>query len=126
MHRYIYNVLYLENGTFAIIGVISQPSTSSHLEMGYFLNSDKSIHAVEYCNLKLYQHGENGNPGKDYGFSFTANGEVYDVKAFTEYEAVHYKGHNNEAKLIERFLRVEVNGVKGRGLAEWHYNVKKS
>lgn len=105
-----------------IIGVVSHPCVSSQLEMGYVLQPDKQIHAVEYCNLQLYQHGENGRLPKNYGFSFMANGNTYDVDLVTEHEAVHYKGVDDEAKLVERFLRVQVNGIKGRAISEWHYN----
>lgn len=30
------------------------------------------LSAVDSCDLKLYQHGENGNPPQDYAFRFRA------------------------------------------------------
>lgn len=116
---------YLNDDTRITIGVISHPSTMSHFEVGYVVHKNKTIDTIESCDLQLYQHGENGTPGKTIAFTFIAGKKCYVVKAVVEYEAVHYKGHDNEAKLIERFLKYNVNGVQGRGIAEWHYNVRK-
>jgi hypothetical protein len=122
MHRYAFHMLYLEDRTRVSLGVVSQPATTSLLEMGYVVLPDKSIHYIENCNLVLYQHGENGTPGKNYAFSFNANNETYDVRINVIYESFHFKGNNVEARLIERFVECEVNGMKGRGVSEWQYN----
>lgn len=114
-------MFYLENGLFVIVGVISQPCTTTSLEVGYVLN-DNEIDAIEFCNLQLYQHAENGRPPKNYGFTFVANGITYDANVYVEHEAYHFKGKDDEAKLFERFIRVDVNGIRGRGISEWHYN----
>lgn len=117
-------MFYLENGTFVIIGVVSQPSTTSSLEVGYVIQ-DGEINAIEFCNLQLYQHAENGRPPLNYGFTFVANGSTYDANVQVEYDAYHFKGTDDEAKLYERFIKVDVNGIRGRGISEWQYNNKK-
>lgn len=123
MHRYIFHMMYLSDGTRISVGVVSQPSTTSHLEMGYVILADKSIHAIDSCDLLLYQHGEDGHPPKNLAFSFKAGGRTYEVSVDeVEYESVHYKGNNTEAKMFERFVKYHVNGVSGRGISEWHYN----
>lgn len=115
-------MMYLENGTKISLGVISYPSTMTHFEVGYVVNSDKNIYPIDECNLVLYQHGERGKPGKNIGFSFKANDLRYDVNVKVIHESFHYKGNDCEARLIERFVEYEVNGVKGRGISEWSYN----
>lgn len=128
MHRYAFHMLYLEDNTRAVIGVVSQPCTTSHLEMGYLLRpGSKTIQAIDHCDLQLYQWGENGVLPKFLRFTFKANGETYQVEIEVEREAEHFKGRDREARLVERFLKCRVNGVRGRGIAEWHYhnNIKK-
>lgn len=123
MHRYIFHMLYLENDARICLGVISQPCTTSHLEIGYMVQPNKEIHPIINCNLQLYQHGEDGVPHKDeISFIFNTNQDEYEVKVVYKTQAVHYVGNNCEAKMCERFVECEVNGIKGRGISEWHYN----
>ncbi|RZC38423.1 uncharacterized protein BDFB_007358, partial [Asbolus verrucosus] len=122
MHRYAFHMMYLQDGTRVSIGIVSQPVTTSLLEMGYVVLPNKTLQCIDSCDLLLYQHGEKGNPGKNYAFSFQANKQTYEAKIQVIYESFHYKGNNIEAKLIERFIECEVNGIKGKGISEWHYN----
>ncbi|XP_024937100.1 uncharacterized protein LOC107264026 isoform X2 [Cephus cinctus] len=123
MHRYIFHMLFLEDGTTASIGVICQPCTCSVLKIGYVYKPDGTLYPLEWCDLQLYQHGENGSPPRDHAFSFKAGGTVYRVQVDVEYESIHYKGEEREARMVERFVRYHVNGkVKGRGVSEFHYN----
>lgn len=127
MHRYIFHMFYLSDGTKISIGVVSQPCSASHLEMGFVSKPDKTVHAIDSCDLLLYQHGENGQPPKNISFSFTANDIIYEASVNVVYEAIHYVGNNTEAKMVERFTECVINGVPGYGIAEWHYNnIKKS
>lgn len=119
-------MLYLKDGTRVSLGVVSQPCTTSILEMGYVVLPDKSIHCIDSCDLVLYQHGENGTPGSNYAFSFSANNETYEARIKVIYESVHFKGNNIEARLIERFIECEVNGMSGKGISEWQYNNMKN
>lgn len=122
MHRYIYHVFHLKDGTRISVGVVSQPCTSSHLEMGYVLLPNGDLYPVLNCDLKLYQHGENGKLPKNLAFSIVTKVRTYQIKVEVEAEEEHYKGDDTEAKLIERFVKCWVNGVEGRGVSEWHYN----
>ncbi|XP_015512951.2 uncharacterized protein LOC107219278 [Neodiprion lecontei] len=125
MHRYIFHMLFLEDGTMASIGVICQPCTCSTLEAGYVYEPDGSLHPLEWCDLKLYQHGENGTAPKDHAFTFKAGEKVYNVQVNVEYESIHFVGKNWEARMVERFVRYRVNGtVDGRGISEFHYRNK--
>lgn len=119
MHRYIYHVLYLKDGTRISTGVVSQPCTSSHLEMGYVLLPNNELYPIIDCDLKLYQHGENGKPPQNIAFSVTTRVTTYRIKVEVMLEEVHYK---SEAKMFERFVKCWVNGVEGRGISEWNYN----
>lgn len=125
INRYVSHSIHLDNGIKASILVYSLPYLTQ-IEVGFVSNPDKTNHAIESCNFKLYQHGENGRPGKDYGFTFKANGETFDAKFVTEYQSEHFKGNMREARVLERFMTCEVNGIRGRALCEWNYNnVKK-
>ncbi|KAJ8912966.1 hypothetical protein NQ315_000022 [Exocentrus adspersus] len=95
-------------------------------EMGFIVHPNGEMDAIDTCDLLLYQHGEDGTISKELCFTFTANDFIYEVKVQYEHDFVHYVGNDIEAKMNERFLTCEVNGVPGRGISEWHYNnVKK-
>ncbi|XP_063239942.1 uncharacterized protein LOC134540860 isoform X3 [Bacillus rossius redtenbacheri] len=121
MHRYSFHMLFLESGLRATIGVICQPCTGSVLETGYVYSPDGDVQPLEWCDLKLYQHGEGGTPPVDYAFQFRAGGQVYTAQLMEESRAEHYKGWRWEARLVERFLTCRVNGVPGRAVSEFHY-----
>ncbi|XP_063533596.1 uncharacterized protein LOC134743893 [Cydia strobilella] len=122
-HRYVLHFLYLENGDCLTVGCVSQPVVISHLTIGYLCRkADQTIFPVKSTDFKLYQHGENGILPKDYGFSFKAGGERYVVKVLVDEEDSFFMGKDREAKIYERWCTAEVNGLKGWGCAEWHYN----
>ncbi|XP_069689416.1 uncharacterized protein [Periplaneta americana] len=121
MHRYAFHMLFLEDGTKATVGVICQPCTCSRLEAGYVYTRSGEILPLEWCDLELYQYGENGRPPTDYNFNFKAGSTVYTVQVFVEYESTHYVGWKWEARMVERFVRYVVNGIPGRGVSEFHY-----
>ena len=51
-----------------------------------------------------------------------AGDTVYRVKAKVEDLGIHYVGWRWEARMVERFMSYEVNGIKGRGVSEFHYH----
>ncbi|XP_019878954.1 uncharacterized protein LOC109606860 [Aethina tumida] len=122
MHRYIFHMFYLEDGTRVSLGVISQPCTSSHMTFGFMIDANKRMFAIDSCDLLLYQHAEDGTPPNNLAFTFVANKTNYEAKIKYDVTAVHYVGNDVEAKMHERFLSCEINGVKGKGISEWHYN----
>ncbi|XP_038211928.1 uncharacterized protein LOC119832336 [Zerene cesonia] len=122
-HRYVYHFIFLDNGDFVAVGSISQPSILSHLTVGYFCRmSDQSVISVDSSNFQLYQHGENQQLPKDYGFIFEAGGESYVVKVQAQDEVTFFIGKDKEAKFYEKWCDIEVNGVKGQACVEWQYN----
>nr|CAH7724748.1 unnamed protein product [Callosobruchus chinensis] len=122
MHRYIYHMLYLKDGTKISVGVISQPCTSSNLMVGYVAQNNKRVDMIDTCDLKLYQHGENGKLPTELCFTVTANKRIYEIQVKYLLQSVHFKGRNKEARMNEMFLECIVNGMPGRGISEWHYN----
>jgi hypothetical protein len=42
------------------------------MEFGYMYKPDGTLVPIEWCNLKLEHHGENGRPPLDYSFFFQA------------------------------------------------------
>lgn len=73
MYRYIYHVMHLVDKMRISIGIVSQPCTSSHLEMGYVCHPEGRIDVMQKCDLLLYQHGENGILPKVLFFTFCTN-----------------------------------------------------
>lgn len=122
MHRYIFQMFYLENQTRIVLGVVSQPRTGSHLEMGYVIHANGKVDAIDTCDLLLWQHGESGRPSDDLCFTFVAGDHIYECKVKYDLTASHFVGNNVEVKMYERFLSCEVNGVKGKGISEWNYS----
>ncbi|CAG9839366.1 unnamed protein product [Diabrotica balteata] len=121
MHRFIYTTLILSDKTTIVLGLISQPITMSHLEMGFVNHPDGRIHPVEKIDLLLYEHAENGVLPKELSFSFRAAGVSYDVQMEFIYEATHYKGSNEDIVVTARFVKCAVNGIPGRGFSDWQY-----
>ena len=115
-------MFYLSDGTRISCGVISQPCTISHFEIGYILHPTGKLDAIQRCDLKLYRQGENGDIPNEINFNVLGKGKLYScyVKYFSR--SIHFKGNDHEAKLCELFFTCDVNGVKGRGVSEWHYN----
>lgn len=124
MHRYIYHILFMENGMTLSIGVLSQPCTTSCLKTGYVYEPDGTVHSLQKCDLELYQHGERGIPTRDYAFSFSAGNKNYWIQVEIVDEAAHVVGGNSEeARMVELFVKVRVNGkINGRGICEYNYN----
>ena len=52
------------------IGVVSQPSTFSSLELGYVCTPNGRCLPVQEVDLPLWQHGEGGQDPKDFAFRF--------------------------------------------------------
>ncbi|KAJ8920051.1 hypothetical protein NQ315_011704 [Exocentrus adspersus] len=120
--RYGLHFFSAENGDRFSLGKVCLPVTFSRLTIGYVYSAeDDKIHAVQDCDLELFQHGELGTPPKDYAFSFTAGGKTYTVKVNVVDSPHFYISKDWEAKVFERLCRFEVNGVQGWGAAEWQY-----
>ncbi|XP_050301318.1 uncharacterized protein LOC126739604 [Anthonomus grandis grandis] len=122
MHRYIFQMFYLENQTRIVLGIISHPVTASHYEMGYVVHANGKIDAINSCDLRLWQHGESGRPSDELCFTFVAGNHTYECKVKYDFTAAHFVGNNTEVKMYERFLTCEVNGIKGKGISEWNYS----
>ncbi|XP_050673049.1 uncharacterized protein LOC126970948 isoform X1 [Leptidea sinapis] len=122
-HRYVYHFIFLDNDDFIAVGTVSQPCVLSHLTIGYYCRKiDQSVKAIDSSDFQLYQHGENGNPPKDYGFIFSIGHQSYAVKVQAYDEVSFFIGKEREAKFYERWSNIEVNDIKGRACVEWHYN----
>ena len=52
------------------IGVVSQPSTFSSLELGYVCFPDGRCLPVQEVDLPLWKHGEHGQDPKDFAFRY--------------------------------------------------------
>ena len=94
---------------------------------------------MDECDLKLANHGEGGQPSKDYAFTMQAGnfinfhwyhffsglylsgGEEYFIQVKARATATHYLGEEKEARNTELFASFCVNGVPGYGMVEWNY-----
>eukprot|EP00093_Oithona_nana_P014392 14392.XXX_277811_278955_1 [CDS] Oithona nana genome sequencing. len=72
MHRYIFHIILLYDGTKILSMAICQPHTCTHLELGYLSTKSGLLTFMDECDLKLANHGEGGQPSKDYAFIMQA------------------------------------------------------
>lgn len=121
LHRYGLHTLVLQDGTRAQVGVVCQPCTFSHLELGYVYGPDGRLEPLQWCDLQLWQQGENGRPPRHYGFSFAAGNRVYRALVRVRESHTVYIGPQWEARVLERVCSYTVNGVDGCGVSEWYY-----
>jgi len=77
LHRYGFHTFALKDGTRINIGMVSQPCTSSVLELGYVYLPDGRLFPVDECGFNLWNFGENGRPPTDYSFSFKAGNNQF-------------------------------------------------
>ncbi|GLH10235.1 Uncharacterized protein GBIM_15186 [Gryllus bimaculatus] len=124
-HRYALHFITLESGVRISVGIVCMPLAFTRLIVGYLYSQNGEIVSVHKCSLQLPQHGNNGNPPSDYGFSFEAGGHTYDVQVNVYDRTEFYIGWEWEARVVELLAQFTVNGVRGWGACEWQYrNVK--
>ena len=110
------------------LGVVSQPGTLSHIEMGWvWLPGAGGEHgrkeAVQECLLEPWHLGEGGTDPGDYGFRFRAGGRWFSVQVVLVLVWVQrhstppsiqvevqdrgraYFGEDWESRIVERFCR---------------------
>lgn len=124
LHRYGFHTMTLENGMRINVGIVSQPCTSSELELGYVYSPDGQLFPVEKVDLNLWNIGEKGTPPTDYYFTFEAANETWAVQVNVIESPVFHIGWEWEARIVERMCTFEVNGVPGWGVSEFMYNHK--
>ena len=71
------------------IGVVSQPSTFSSLELGYVCTQDGRCLPVQEVDLPLWKHGEGGKDPKDFGFRFKADNVWHNIQVGKEIKHIH-------------------------------------
>lgn len=119
MHRYVFHHVFLSNRWKAVIGVVCQPHTCTTLECGFVCLANGSIWPVDHCSLELANHGEGGDPPRQYGFVFLAGDQEYQMQVDIEERMAHFYGEEQECQIFECFARYKVNGVPGTGICEW-------
>jgi hypothetical protein len=124
LHRYMFHAWNTVDGRRFGTIVVSQPKTSSFLELGYMYEKDGTMHPVEAIDLPLWNQGENGTPPTDYGYTFRANGKVHYVQVQVLETQNFHIGWEWEARIVERHCRFWVDGVEGFGVSECQYNHK--
>lgn len=122
MHRYAYFMFFLDDGTSFSLIHVNQPCTGSNLKVGYVCFADGQYVPMDSSDFELYQHGENGMPPQECAFQIEAGSKRYTIQAQVVDQAEHLVGNNWEARMVERFIDVNVNGIRGYGVSEFHYN----
>lgn len=79
---------------------------------------------MDASDFELYQHGENGTAPKECAFQIEADQQRYTIQVQVVDQDEHNVGNNWEARMVERFIEVQVNGIRGYGVSEFHYNNK--
>ncbi|CAG0894254.1 unnamed protein product [Cyprideis torosa] len=104
------------------------------LELGYIYYSTGKVEAVDWVDLKLYQHGEGGRSPRDHAFRFGAGGKTYhvDVMVLPPTPHLHFYGAEAKSKMVQRFCKFvltsygfnnEARTLKGQGFSDWIYNL---
>lgn len=125
LYRYAIQYCTLEDRTAICLGVISMPRSLSRLLMGYVFHPDGKLDSVSWSSFELYEHGEDGNPPKEFTAKFIAGGKMYSMKCTVVDYARFFIGDGKDARIFERFCDYEVNGQMGWGISEWDYRNSK-
>ncbi|XP_002731927.1 uncharacterized protein LOC100372656 [Saccoglossus kowalevskii] len=120
-HRYGIHMIHLEDGTSINLGKICLPETLSDLSIGYVMNTKGKKEAISWTDMDLPTLGEEGIPPKEYQVNFLAGEKKYNMKVQVHRAPIFYMGFGWEARIYEQMVSVNVNGQKGRGIAEFLY-----
>lgn len=122
MHRYAFHNFTTDHGIRGVVGVVSQPSTFSMLELGYIYDIKGNLHPVQEVDFPLWQHGEGRESPRDYSFRFKANDDWHHIQVKVLDCTNVFIGKEWEARLEERFCRYLFDGVESWGVSEFHFN----
>ncbi|XP_077994831.1 uncharacterized protein LOC144448454 [Glandiceps talaboti] len=120
-HRYGIHMVHLADGTSINLGKICIPGMLSDLSIGYVMNGSGKKDAISSTTMSLPELGEDGIPTKNYEVSFVAGEENYKMQVEVLHAPIFYMGFDWEAKIFEQMIKVNVNGQKGYGIAEFLY-----
>ncbi|XP_041376866.1 putative phosphoenolpyruvate synthase [Gigantopelta aegis] len=118
--RYIVHFIYVESGLVAQIAVVSH-ETMSHLKVGYLFYPNGDLVSVSNVSLNMWEVGEDGQPPKDYTFSFVAGGKEFSVHVQGGVTPVWYHQEDRGGKVMQMFCKFTINGKAGRGSTEFFY-----
>ncbi|KAF4795064.1 hypothetical protein TURU_096200 [Turdus rufiventris] len=124
IHRYVMILAHFEDGTAAHLTVINMPATTTHLTVGYVFFPDGRKAGIEWSNASLAELAEDGVIQDEYGVSFTAGGESFDVSAALDKQTcpVVYNGLTGSGVFHECIADFQLNGLtRGWGLVEFYY-----
>lgn len=123
LHRYALHMMHTEQGTQFDVGVVSQPITCSNLELGYVCWPGQGrCSPIAEVHFDLWRHGERGTPPTDYAFSFKEGGKTHLVEVSLVAAPVFFMGWEWEARIVECFAQIKLDGVPGFGIVEYQYN----
>lgn len=120
-YRYAIHFIRLESGMTAQVGVVSLPSTTSYLQVGYLNYPCGAMYPVSSCDIRLWDIAETPEPANSYSFNFIAGGDAFHVEVKGETTPIFYHCEDRGSKIFEKFCQYKVNGKKGYGLVEFHY-----
>ncbi|KAI1235585.1 hypothetical protein IHE44_0002466, partial [Lamprotornis superbus] len=124
IHRYVMILAHFEDGTAAHLTLINMPATTTHLTVGYVFFPDGRKAGIEWSNASLAELAEDGVIQDEYGVSFTAGGESFDVSAALDKQTcpVVYNGLTGSGVFHECIADFQLNGLTpGWGLVEFYY-----
>ncbi|XP_052244782.1 uncharacterized protein LOC127853955 [Dreissena polymorpha] len=121
LHRYCIQYASFEDGSNLNISAISMPATTSRLHCGFLFHPDGSLDKMSWCDLEFHHLGDDGTPVSDFTIRFKAGDKTRTVTAKVLDTRQFYIGDGRDAKIFERYVRYEMDGVVGYGLSEWEY-----
>ncbi|XP_067634815.1 uncharacterized protein [Eurosta solidaginis] len=127
INRYVYVVLFLEDGSSMVVGNLSQPAFFlSSLKVGYVCTSQGVYEPITDCNYELYTYGEKGTPPRHKNFFVYTAKDKYLVQIEEQQSTVRYMGSDWSSKVYNQFVECTVNGKRGQGITEYLYKNKQS
>lgn len=93
------------------------------------LNTQHFQYVSNLIGLEFEKKNENSRGIKErhesinWSINFSTGNKNYWIQCEVVDEAVHVVGNNEEARMVELFVKVRINGkINGRGICEYNYN----
>ncbi|XP_050441343.1 uncharacterized protein LOC126846165 [Adelges cooleyi] len=121
MHRYIFILMYLDDGRNAVFCVVCQTEGFSRLYYGYVRNLDGTCTNVDWSDFSMYRVGENGRPSEELSFLVEIDNRMHPVQLVCSNRR-WFPMENDGVLRCEQMGRCLFGDQPGKYLAQWQYN----
>ncbi|XP_059849168.1 putative phosphoenolpyruvate synthase [Hypanus sabinus] len=124
LYRYIIIFAHFENGLSVTLMAVSIPVSTTNLKIGFVMFPDGRKAGIDWSDISLADMADDGVIGDLYRFSFTADGQLFNLQLSIDKSAIPviYGGLMWESRINECAANFRLNlTVRGWGIAEFHY-----